>query len=90
MLEASSSAGLLVAFLIYTKITYGLVALSFLGAWFVLSREGRVSACIALGCVVMTGVIVEAAWHLHQAYVSDVAFAARAVGKLAVVCDRLQ
>lgn len=71
-------AGLLVAFLIYTKITYGLVALSFLGVWFILSREGRVSACIALGCVVITGVIVEAAWHLHQAYVSDVAFAARA------------
>jgi hypothetical protein len=71
-------AGLLVAFLIYTKITYGLVALGFLGVWFVLSREGRLSAAIALGCVVMIGAVVEAAWHLHQAYASDVAFAARA------------
>ena len=65
-------------FLIYTKITYGLVALSFLAAWFVLNRDGRVSVCIALGCVVVTGIIVEAAWHLHQGYVNDIAFALRA------------
>lgn len=71
-------AGLLVTFLIYTKITYGLVALSFLAIWFVLNREGRVPACIAFCYVAVTGVIVEATWHLHRGYVNDVAFALQA------------
>jgi hypothetical protein len=72
-------AGVLVTFLIYTKITYGLIALTFLAWWFVLNREGRVPACIAFGFVVVTGIIVEAVWHLHRGYVNDVAFTLQAV-----------
>jgi hypothetical protein len=68
-------AGLLVATMIYTKITYGLVALSFLGLWFALARENRSAALVATGVTLAAVVLVETIWRLNGPYLQDIRFA---------------
>lgn len=71
-------AGFCVAALLYFKITFGLVAVAFLGVWFVLDPTHRGGVLIAAGVVVVTGLVVEALWGLHAAYLHDVLFAIEA------------
>jgi hypothetical protein len=71
-------AALLILVLVYTKITYGLVALAFPLAWAALERDARRPALIAAGLVIAAGVACELRWGLNRLYLADIAFALRA------------
>jgi hypothetical protein len=77
-LDAVCAAALTVAML-FTKATYGAVALGFLG--FMLSdRRQRAWAGAAIMLTVMAGLIVEAFWRSSLAHVADLMLASRVSG----------
>jgi len=77
-LDAVCAAALTLAML-YTKATYGAVALGFLG--FMLSdRRQRAWAGAAIVLTVMGGLIVEAFWRSSLAHVADLMLASRVSG----------
>ncbi len=71
-------AGVLVLILFYTKITYGLVAIAYLGFWFVLRPDDRRTVAVAAGVCIAVAGAVELIWHLHRPYIADIAFALHA------------
>lgn len=71
-------AAVLVLTLVYTKITFGLVAIAFLVVWLLLGRGTRPAALLAIVlCAAVTSGI-EWLWRLHAAYLADILFAAEA------------
>jgi hypothetical protein len=71
-------AAALVLILVYTKITFGLIAIAFLAIWFALVRGARPAAALAgLICIAAAGGI-ELVWQLHRPYLDDILFAAQA------------
>ncbi len=70
-------AGLLVALMLYTKVTYALCGLAFLVLWFVLAKDRRRSVLVAVGLIAGIAGVVEWGWGLHRAYCEDVLLATR-------------
>lgn len=66
----AGSAVLLALVLLYTKVTFGLVAMAFL-VLLLLDREQRRWAMGALGAVLLAGLLVEAAWRGTAGHVAD-------------------
>jgi hypothetical protein len=75
----AATAALLTLAMIYTKITYGVVAVAFL-AFMLLDRSQRRWAAAALGAVLVAAVAVELVWRSSAAYASDIALALHASG----------
>lgn len=65
-------AAILILVLVYTKITYGLVALSFPVIWWVLDKDARRSALLAAAIVVAGAVAAELIWSLNRLYLADI------------------
>lgn len=74
------SAGFLVAFLCYLKISYGAVAVGFLIFMLVFDPAQRRWAAVALAITVATGLIVEAFWRSSAAHLADILLAADVSG----------
>jgi hypothetical protein len=79
-------AAFLVLLLLYTKITYGLVAVAFVG-FMLLDRKQRVWAALALAAVVGAALIVEAFWQSSAAYFADLKLASQVSGMKGEVAD---
>ncbi len=73
------SAGLLACVMVYTKISYGAVALAFL-IFMLADRRQRDWAAMALALALLVTLAAEAAWSLPSAYLADIAMAAQASG----------
>lgn len=71
------AAAMLILVLVYTKITYGLVALTFPAIWWALDKDARRSAVLAASLVATVIVAVELIWGLNRLYLADIAFALR-------------
>lgn len=71
-------AGLLVLILVYTKITYGLVSLAYLGFWFAVRQDSRRTVAVAAGVCIAVAVGLEVVWRLNSAYLADIALALKA------------
>ncbi len=78
------SAGSLAALMLYTKVTYGVVALAFL-AFMVTDRAQRRWALGGLALVLLTGVLVELVWRSTLAHVSDLLLTSRVSGARGLV-----
>lgn len=63
---------ILVLFELYCKITYGLVAVSFLFANMFISKYNRHVSLIALLTVIVSVIIVELALDIHQGYINSI------------------
>ncbi len=63
-------ATVLIVVMLYTKITYGLVALAFLVFLLLDSRQRRWAAT-ALGSILICGLVIEAFWQSTAAYLDD-------------------
>jgi hypothetical protein len=72
-------AAFIVVLLLYTKVTYGLVALGFV-VFMLLDREQRRWAAAALAVTVAAGLVVEAFWRSTAAHVSDLLLAGKVSG----------
>ncbi|PVE25748.1 hypothetical protein DC522_02950 [Microvirga sp. KLBC 81] len=73
------SAAVLTLVMLYTKITYGLVALTFLTFLLSDSRQRRwVAAAIAL--ILISGIGIEAFWRSTPAYIADLVMSAQVSG----------
>lgn len=79
LLADSLSAGFLVCIMVYTKISYGLVAVAFL-CFMLLDRQQRGWVLFSLSITVSVTLLTEIVWSLPPAYLSDVAVAAHASG----------
>lgn len=79
-LDALCAAGLALV-LLYTKATYGIAALAFLGFLLFDPRQRRWAA-LALGLIAATGLVVEAFWQSSAAHVADLLRAWRVDGGL--------
>lgn len=67
-----SILALLVLFEIYTKITFGVVSLTFLFANMFISRFNRTVSVIAVVIVLLVALIIELATDLHQGYFESI------------------
>jgi hypothetical protein len=79
-------AAFLALLLLYTKITYGLVAIAFLG-FMLLDRKQRGWAALATGVVLCAGLIVEAFWRSSAAHLADLMLAGRVSGMKGEIAD---
>lgn len=77
-------AATLIAVMLYTKITYGIVALAFL-IFLLLDASQRRWAAAALALTLMGGLVVEAFWQSTSAYFEDLALTGRVSGSRGVV-----
>jgi hypothetical protein len=75
-------AAVLTLVMIYTKITYGLAALGFLGLLALLDARQRRWVALAFGLIVLAGLIVEAFWRSSVAHVADLLFTWQVSGGL--------
>jgi hypothetical protein len=76
----TAAAAFLTLTMIYTKASYGAVAVAFLVLMLLDPRQRRWAAA-ALGVVVLTSLIVEAVWRGTAAHAADLIAAARVSGK---------
>ena len=76
-----ASAALLVLAMLYTKISYGVVALAFLGFMLSDARQRRWAAP-ALVATLAVGLVVEAFWRSSAAHFADLLMAAKVSGGL--------
>jgi hypothetical protein len=67
--------------MLYTKITYGVVALAFL-VFMLTDGKQRRWAGVSLGCVLLTGLVVEAFWRPTLSYLNDVLLVQQVDGSL--------
>lgn len=74
------SAGLLACVMLYTKVSYGLVALAFLAFLLLADRRQRDWAALALALPLLLTLAAEALWSLPSAYLADIAMAGHASG----------
>jgi hypothetical protein len=72
-------AAFLVLVLLYTKITYGLVAVAFVG-FMLFDRKQRSWAALALAMTVAAGLLVEVFWRSTAAHLSDLMLASQVSG----------
>ena len=79
-LRDAACAAVLVLFQLYTKITYGVVAVGFL-AFLLLDRDQRRWSALALGLVFAAGALIELVWHGTMAHVADLLATARVSGE---------
>jgi hypothetical protein len=82
----TACAAFLVLLLLYTKITYGLVAVAFVG-FMLLDRKQRVWAALALALVVGGALIVETFWQSSAAHFADLKLASQVSGMKGEVAD---
>jgi hypothetical protein len=82
----SLCAAFLVVVLLYTKITYGLVAAAFV-VFMLVDRAQWLWAALALGITVPAGLVVEAFWRSTGAHVADLLLASRVSGMKGSVPD---
>jgi hypothetical protein len=75
-------AAVLTLVMIYTKITYGLAALGFLGLLAMLDARQRRWVVWAFGLIVLVGIIVEAFWRSSMGHVADLLFTWQVSGGL--------
>ena len=78
MLDALCSS-VLTLVMLYTKVTYGLVALVFL-AFLLLDRQQRRWAALAFGLTLVTGLIVEVFWRSSMAHLADLLLTSKVSG----------
>ncbi|MXQ11452.1 hypothetical protein [Microvirga makkahensis] len=78
------SATVLIVVMLYTKITYGLVALAFL-AFLLLDARQRGWAAAAFGLTLLCGLVIEAFWQSTSAYFDDLALTGRVSGSRGIV-----
>ena len=83
LLDALCAAVLTLAML-YTKATYGLVALAFLGFMLFDTRQRR-WVLWALGLLVFSALLIEAVWQSSIAHLEDLALAGRVSGTRGIV-----
>ncbi len=83
LLDALCAAVLALAML-YTKATYGLVALAFLGFMLFDARQ-RHWVLWALGLIVVSALIIEAVWQSSLSHLEDLALAGRVSGTRGIV-----
>lgn len=83
LLDALCGALLALAML-YTKVTYGLVALAFLGFMLFDDRQRR-WVLWAFGLIVLSAVLIEAVWQSSLSHLEDLALAGRVSGTRGVV-----
>jgi hypothetical protein len=69
----------LTAMMLYTKITYGLVALAFLG-FMLFDRQQRSWAAWAIGLTVLAGFLIEMIWQSSMAHVADLILTGKVSG----------
>jgi hypothetical protein len=74
-----AAAALLTLVMLYTKATYGLVALAFL-LFMLCDRRQRRWAAGALGAVLLAMLVIEAVWRSSTAYLADLLLAAKVSG----------
>ena len=74
-------AAFLTLVMVYTKLTYGLVALAFLAFMLFDSRQRRWAAG-ALGLTLIAGLVIEAFWQSSLAYLADLRLALDVGGRL--------
>lgn len=77
-------ASVLILVMLYTKITYGLVAVAFLSLP-LSDKEQRRWACISIGLTIAFALVVELAWKSTAAYISDLTLAGQVSGSLNIV-----
>ena len=80
LLLDAGCAATLALILLYSKISYGLVALAFLAMALLLSPRQRGWAAAALAIVVAMALVIEAFWRSTAAYVADVLLASEVSG----------
>lgn len=86
----SLSAALLVTILIYMKISYGLVAVAFLGFMLVATQQ-RAWAAVALVIMIAAGLAIEAVWRSSAAHIADLRLAAEVSGGVrGTIADRVR
>lgn len=73
------TAAVLVVFMVYLKISYGLIGLAFVGL-LLLHPAHRRWAAIACGLIAATALAAEAIWRATAGYVQDIALAASVSG----------
>jgi len=78
------SAALLTLVMIYTKITYGAVALAFL-AFMLFDRSQRRWAAGAIGLALLAGLLVEAVWQSSLAHLADLMLTSQVSGSRGLV-----
>ncbi|MBB3017267.1 hypothetical protein FHR70_000307 [Microvirga lupini] len=83
LLDALCAASLSLV-MIYTKATYGLVALAFLGFMLFDARQRR-WVLWALGLLVLSAILIEAVWQSTIAHLEDLALAGRVSGTRGIV-----
>jgi len=74
----------LILVMLYTKITYGLVALAFL-VFLLLDAQQRRWAAFSLGLTVICGLLVEAFWRSTSAYFEDLILTGQVSGSRGVI-----
>jgi hypothetical protein len=79
-------AACLALLLLYTKITYGLVAVAFIG-FMLLDRKQRAWAALALALVAGAGLAVETVWGSTAAHIADLRLAGQVSGIKGEVAD---
>jgi hypothetical protein len=77
-------AAILALTMIYTKVTYGLVALAFLGFMLFDARQRR-WVLWALGLIVVSGLLIEAVWQSSLSHLEDLALAGQVSGTRGIV-----
>jgi len=75
----AAAAAFLTLVMVYTKITYGLVALAFL-AFLLLDRRQRRWAASAILATLVAGLLVEAVWRSSLAHLADLLLTAQVSG----------
>jgi hypothetical protein len=78
----AAAAAFLILLMLYTKASYGAVALAFLGFCLVLAPAARPWAAGALGLVGLSALAAEAAWGGTAAHVADLVMASRVSGSV--------
>jgi hypothetical protein len=79
-------AALLALLLLYTKITYGLVAVAFIG-FMLLDRKQRGWAAASLGIIVCAALVIEAFWRSTAAHLADLTLAGQVSGMKGEIAD---
>jgi hypothetical protein len=77
-------AAVLALTMLYTKVTYGLVALAFLG-FMLFDACQRRWVLWALGLIVVSGLLIEAVWQSSLSYLEDLALAGQVSGTRGIV-----